>query len=140
MADSLTKAERSALMARVRWAGNESTERLVETCLRRAGIKGFKKHPANVLGRPDFYFPRYRLAVFVDGCFWHCCPSCGRRIPKSNTTFWKNKIDENRRRDNRIRRKLHRLGYHVVRIWEHDAKRMTWLDRLRAAMKGKGRA
>jgi DNA mismatch endonuclease (patch repair protein) len=83
MSDSLTKSERSQLMAKVRGTGNRSTEAVVEAALRAERIRGWKKHPEDVPGRPDFYFPRYRLAIFVDGCFWHACPNCGR-IPKSN--------------------------------------------------------
>jgi DNA mismatch endonuclease (patch repair protein) len=83
-----------------------------------------------VPGKPDFYFPRYRLAIFVDGCFWHACPNCGR-IPKSNVEFWRTKIDQNRRRDNRVRRQMRRLGFHVVRVWEHEAHSNAWMGRVR---------
>lgn len=131
MADTLSKAERSHLMATVRATGNRSTESTVEAGLRAAGIRGWRKHPNNVPGTPDFYFSRYRLAIFVDGCFWHACPKCGR-IPKSNTRFWTEKIAVNRRRDNRVRRQLRALGYHAMRIWEHDAKTGWWIQRLRA--------
>ena len=127
--DTLSKAERSQLMAKVRGTGNRSTEGIVETALRAACIRGWKKHPENVPGKPDFYFSRYRLAIFVDGCFWHACPMCGR-IPKTNAPFWIDKIDQNRRRDNRVRRQLRKLGYHAMRIWEHDAKTGSWIQRL----------
>lgn|ERR1017187_6549518 len=130
MSDSLTKSERSQLMAKVRGTGNRSTEAVVEAALRAERIRGWKKHPEDVPGRPDFYFPRYRLAIFVDGCFWHACPNCGR-IPKSNVEFWRTKIDQNRRRDNRVRRRMRRLGFHVVRVWEHEAHAARWIGRLR---------
>lgn len=130
MTDTLTAAERSVLMAKVRGTGNRSTEGLVEAVLVAEKIRGWKKHPDHVPGKPDFYFPRYRLAVFVDGCFWHACPRCGR-IPKSNTQFWTTKIEQNRCRDNRVRRQLRKLGYHAMRIWEHEVAGDRWLPRLR---------
>ncbi len=129
--DPLSEAERSARMARVRGAGNKSTEGRVEAALIAAGVEGWEKHPKEVLGKPDFYFPRQRLAVFVDGCFWHGCPVCARRTPTARAEFWRGKIDENRRRDNRQRRRLRQQGYHVMRVWEHELKGISWLGRLR---------
>jgi DNA mismatch endonuclease, patch repair protein len=120
--DPLSKRERSALMSKVRSRGNQSTEKSVESVLRANKIVGWKKHAKNVPGRPDFYFPKARLAVFVDGCFWHACPKCGR-IPKTRVRFWAEKIAGNRRRDNRIHRQLWRNGFRVIRIWEHDLAR-----------------
>lgn len=118
------------MMAKVRGTGNRSTEAVVEAILRAERIRGWRKHPKNVPGKPDFYFPCYRLAVFVDGCFWHACPDCGR-IPKSNVEFWSTKIDENRRRDNRVRRRMRKLGFHVIRVWEHEVRTGGWIGRLR---------
>ena len=130
MTDSLTKAQRSALMTKVRGRGNLSTERAVEAALRREGIVGWLKHPESVEGSPDFYFPTSRLALFVDGCFWHACPRCGR-LPKSHVEFWRTKIERNRRRDETVRRRLRATGYHVVRVWEHEVAERRWLRRLR---------
>ena len=129
MGDTLSREERSARMALVRARGNKSTELLVETALVANGLDGWIKHPQDVPGKPDFYFPEFRIAVFVDGCFWHMCPVCGR-LPKSRQDFWQKKIDENRRRDNRTRRKLRTLGYKTLRIWEHELKSSNWLSRL----------
>jgi DNA mismatch endonuclease (patch repair protein) len=132
--DPLSQAERSERMARVRAAGNKSTEGRVEAALIAAGIDGWEKHPKAVLGRPDFHFARHRLVVFVDGCFWHACPVCARRTPTARATFWREKIEGNRRRDARQRRQLRRDGYHVMRIWEHDVAKGRWLSRLRAML------
>jgi DNA mismatch endonuclease (patch repair protein) len=129
--DTLGKAERSALMAKVRSRGGKSTEKRVEAALTAQGLCGWVEHPQGIPGKPDFYFPRYRLALFVDGCFWHACPRCGR-LPKSRVEFWRNKIADNWRRDKRIRRALRRRGYHVMRIWEHEAGQDSWVGRLRA--------
>lgn len=130
MKDPLSKRERSALMSKVRSRGNQSTERSVEAVLRANKIKGWKKHAKNVPGRPDFYFPKARLAVFVDGCFWHACPKCGR-IPKSRVSFWAAKIAGNQKRDNRIRRLLWKKGFAVLRIWEHEVRRCLWVRRIK---------
>lgn len=130
--DPMTPEERSAQMAKVRGKGNKSTEALVERALLDSEITDWTKHTKILKTTPDFYFPRYRLALFVDGCFWHACPICKRRTPYARSEFWGTKIDQNRRRDNRIRRKLRQQGYHVIRIWEHDLKRNIWLKRLRA--------
>lgn len=115
-------------MAKVKGSGNKSTETKVEIALREAGIECWVKQP-DLLGKPDFYFPNQKLAVFVDGCYWHGCPK-HRRYPKKNADYWLGKIDGNRRRDNRVRRRLRKDGYHVMRIWEHDLKKTTWLKRL----------
>lgn len=131
--DPMSKAQRSVQMAKVRGKDNRSTEGRVEAALVEAGIQGWEKHPKNILGKPDFFFSDQRLAVFVDGCFWHACPVCNRRMPKSD--FWRNKIDENRRRDIRVQRKLRQEGYHVMRVWEHDLKKNIWLKRLNTMMR-----
>lgn len=120
--DPLSPSARSALMAKVRSKGNASTESAVIALFREASITGWRRHPKGMLGNPDFYFPRARLIVFVDGCFWHACPVCKRNSPQTRADFWQQKIDGNRRRDNRTRRKLRQQGYSVFRIWEHDVR------------------
>jgi DNA mismatch endonuclease, patch repair protein len=72
--------------------------------------------------RPDFIFQRPKIAVFVDGCFWHGCP---KHViwPKGNAAFWKKKILANKARDRRVNRVLRTQGWKVIRVWEHDLKR-----------------
>ena len=114
--DTLTPAQRSERMSRVRRAGNRSTElRLVEL-LRAAGICGWRRG-LQLSGAPDFVFPRERVAVFVDGCFWHGCPR-HRRTPKSRIAFWTAKLTGNMKRDRAVTRDLRASGWMVVRIWE----------------------
>jgi DNA mismatch endonuclease (patch repair protein) len=130
-ADPLTANQRSALMSKVKSRGNRSTEIAVEEVLIQRRIRGWEKHPKGIKGAPDFLFPKSRLAVFVDGCFWHSCPKCARNVPISRRGFWSRKIEQNRRRDNRVRAALRRQGYSVIRIWEHtvgDCR--NWLGRL----------
>ena len=122
MSDVFSKAKRSAVMSRIRGRGNKATELALMQLLRRHGITGWRRNQ-KVFGRPDFIFRRSRLALFVDGCFWHGCPK-HYKIPAGNRAFWKKKFAANKARDRRVNRELRRLGWHVVRIWEHDlAKR-----------------
>ena len=102
--------------------------------LHRRGLR-FRSNLATLPGRPDIAFTRARLAVFVDGCFWHACPTCRRRSPTNRAEFWAAKIDENRRRDERQRRQLRRAGFHVMRVWEHEIRRESWLKRLRSMLR-----
>ena len=134
--DPLCPAARSALMAKVRSKGNASTEAAVITLFREASIKGWRRHPKGLIGKPDFYFPRAKLLLFVDGCFWHACPACRRNSPQTRASFWQEKIDGNRRRDNRTRRKLRGQGYRVFRIWEHELKAnpLRCLRKIKAAL------
>jgi DNA mismatch endonuclease (patch repair protein) len=86
-----------------------------------AGSGGGRRRQ-RVPGRPDFVFWRERVAVFVDGCFWHGCPRhC--RVPEGRREYWEPKIRRNRRRDRAVARELRRRGWAVVRVWEHDLDR-----------------
>ena len=75
-----------------------------------------------VIGKPDFIFRREKVAVFVDGCFWHGCPRHGS-LPASNQLFWKKKLKRNRQRDATVKKALIRLGWTVLRFWEHDLQK-----------------
>jgi DNA mismatch endonuclease (patch repair protein) len=120
MADVFTRGKRSAIMASIRGRGNRSTELALAGLFRRQHITGWRRHAA-LFGRPDFAFPRLRVAAFVDGCFWHGCPKCYRR-PSSNRVFWAGKLVRNRARDRLVTRTLRSLGWEVLRIWEHELK------------------
>lgn len=133
--DPLNPQQRSERMAKVRGRGNRSTEMRVAACLIRRGFRGWQRHSSNVPGRPDFCFTRERIAVFVDGCFWHGCPRCQRNVPHSRRDFWRNKIESNRRRDRRVKRMLRQQGYSVFRIWEHSLCDDRWLKRLGTALR-----
>ncbi len=126
--DILTRPERSALMAMVRSRGNRSTERRLRLALVKAGVKGWHLHARTIPGQPDFWFPKQRVALFVDGCFWHGCPRC-LRLPKGNRKYWRSKIDGNRKRARRVTRLLRANGIRVLRVWEHRLRTDT--DRAR---------
>ena len=117
MADTFSKKARSAVMGAVRSHGNRSTELLVIAIFRSHGITGWRRHQP-LPGKPDFVFRRERLAVFVDGCFWHGCPK-HLRMPASNVEYWNAKIARNMARDRRVNADLRRAGWRVVRLWEH---------------------
>lgn len=86
--------------------------------LHRRGLRFRKHYP--VQGRPDLAFPRVRLAVFVDGCFWHRCPSHSSS-PKHNSAWWESKLAANVERDGRQTRDLCESGWTVLRVWEHES-------------------
>lgn len=116
MADVLTKAKRSALMSKVRSAGNASTEQRLIALLREHRITGWRRG-APLPGKPDFVFRAEKVAVFVDGCFWHGCPRHGR-TPKTRVAFWAAKLARNAQRDRAVSRALRASGWAVLRIWE----------------------
>lgn len=117
--DKVSKEVRSRTMSAIKSRGNRSTELKFRMALVRLGISGWCMHPREIEGCPDFFFPEHRLAVFVDGCFWHGCPQCYRR-PGSRQEYWDNKLARNIKRDRQIDESLGAKGYKVVRIWEHQ--------------------
>lgn len=109
--------ERSKLMGAIRGKGNKTTELSFMQLCREARITGWRRH-LPLPGRPDFAFPQKRVAVFLDGCFWHGCPKC-YKPPARNPVFWAEKAARNRRRDRKVDRLLREDGWTVVRVWEH---------------------
>lgn len=105
-------------MASIRSKGNRTTEQALAKLLRTAGIHGWRRH-AKLPGKPDFVFRSKKLAVFVDGCFWHGCPRC-YRLPGDNRRYWRTKVLSNRERDRRRIKELRALNWQVIRIWEHS--------------------
>jgi len=137
MADVWTKKKRSEVMSLVRSRGNKDTELVLVRLFRQNRIRGWRRHVA-MMGKPDFTFREQRLAVFVDGCFWHGCPKHSRQ-PKTNRFFWRNKILANIARDRLVNRTLRRLGWKILRIWEHELTRKNearLLRRIQHALTG----
>src|ERR1035437_2072733 len=97
MPDVFTKAKRSEVMSRIRGHGNKDTELALIRVFRRHGITGWRRRRP-VFGKPDFVFQKQRVAVFVDGCFWHGCPKHATK-PRNNAAFWKSKFNRNKARD-----------------------------------------
>jgi len=136
MPDVFTRRKRSEVMSRIRGRGNKDTEIALARLLRANHVSGWRRHQ-NLVGRPDFTFPKQRVVVFVDGCFWHGCrihsspakwlrkssmkslsPAAKRR--RTGRAFWKQKLAGNMARDRFVSRALRKRGWKVVRIWEHE--------------------
>lgn len=83
----------------------------------------YRKH-YSLPGKPDIVFPGKKIAVFVDGCFWHKCP-VHFKMPTTNTAFWRRKINRNVERDQRVTYELEESGWKVIRFWEHDVLKDT---------------
>lgn len=118
--DVFTRKQRSVIMSKIRSRGNVRTEIALLRLFREHRVTGWRRH-LNIPGRPDFAFARSRVAVFVDGCFWHGCRRC-RNLPTSNREFWRLKIATNRIRDRKVGRVLCSRGWSVMRVWEHELK------------------
>jgi DNA mismatch endonuclease (patch repair protein) len=120
MVDTFSKKERSRIMSRVKSKNNKSTELRFISIIKEKNIIGWRRNYP-LIGKPDFVFPRQRIAVFIDGCFWHKCPKhC--RMPSSNKDYWIQKIEKNRIRDRKTKKLLKEEGWFVIRIWEHEIK------------------
>lgn len=117
--DHVSPETRSTIMRAVKSRGARSTERRLRAVLVAKGIKGWRMHVGDLPGKPDFVFDAEHLAIFVDGCFWHGCPKCYRR-PHSSQDYWDAKVRGNMQRDRRYRVRLRRMGWRVLRFWEHE--------------------
>ncbi len=118
MADIYSKTKRSQIMSGIRSTCNKATEMRLISIYRKYRITGWRRNYP-IFGRPDFVFPNHKLAVFVDGCFWHGCPKHATQ-PAENAEFWRNKISTNKKRDRLVSRLLRKQGWNVLRIWQHD--------------------
>lgn len=107
-------------MSAIRGKGNKSTELAMIRVLRSNHISGWRRN-WKLMGKPDFVFPKQKIALFVDGCFWHGCPKHSNK-PKVNKNYWKKKLEGNKIRDKFVNRVLKKLGWKVVRVWEHELK------------------
>lgn len=90
----------------------------MRSALSQLGIRGYRLHYAKAPGRPDIAFVGRRVAIFVHGCFWHRCPHCNNAAPKSNSAWWRKKLDANQERDERKLRQLRAAGWRVITVWE----------------------
>jgi DNA mismatch endonuclease (patch repair protein) len=139
MADVFTKAKRSAVMALIRSRGNRATELRLIALMRGHGITGWRRN-APIFGKPDFIFRRERVAVFVDGCFWHGCPRHATR-PVNRAAWWAAKLERNAERDRVVTRTLRAAGWTVLRIWECALARSRagrTMSRIARALRGGG--
>ncbi len=139
--DRVSKQQRSFVMSAVRAKGTKLEDRFC-AALRSEGLRGFRRNVESLPGRPDVVFRSARVAIFVDSCFWHGCPS-HLRMPASNLDYWTQKIRRNKARDRAAARLLRQGGWTVVRVWEHqlreDASRRRMLARVEMLVTTDGR-
>ncbi len=121
MVDSLTSLQRSIRMSKIR-SSNTSPELAIRKGLHSAGLR-FRLKCSTLPGKPDLVFARYRVALFVHGCFWHQHRGCKiSHVPKSNSAFWQEKFLRNVARDKRVGVELREIGWRVVVVWECELK------------------
>jgi DNA mismatch endonuclease (patch repair protein) len=121
MPDVFSRKKRSEIMSKIR--SKSGLDRRLHSILKKNGI-AHTMYP-KFFGRPDAYLKDSNVVVFADGCFFHKCPK-DFRLPKSNRNYWLPKIRKNVARDREINEKLKKLGYRVVRIWEHELKKKSF--------------
>jgi len=97
---------------------NTGPERAIRAALSGRGLRGYRLNWNGAPGRPDIAFPRRRVAVFVNGCYWHRCPHCSPKIPKTHRGYWTRKFELNVQRDKRKLKELREAGWRVVVAWE----------------------
>jgi DNA mismatch endonuclease (patch repair protein) len=119
MADIFSKKKRSDIMSRVR-----SKETGIEIRLRKelwkAGYR-YRKNVSGYFGKPDILLKKYKAVIFMDSCFWHGCNKYGS-VPQTRKKFWNEKIERNKNRDKEVNKHYKKIGWKVIRIWEHDIK------------------
>ncbi|TSC92189.1 MAG: DNA mismatch endonuclease, patch repair protein [Candidatus Berkelbacteria bacterium Licking1014_85] len=121
--DTVSKKQRSEIMSLVR-----SKETKMEIAFRKMlWQKGFRyrKNSVNYFGKPDIILKKYRTVIFLDSCFWHGCKKhC--RMPSTNKKYWIDKIDGNQKRDKKVNKYYKKIGWKIIRIWEHDLKSIEY--------------
>jgi len=121
MPDNLTPEDRRKTMRAVKGKGT-SLERQLFAMLAGMRLNGWRKNAKDIIGNPDAVFPAEHIAIFVDGCFWHGCPRCDRKLPETNREYWVRKIERNTERDRQNTQALRDNGWSVIRIWGHELR------------------
>lgn len=125
--DKLSPTDRSRIMSAVR-GKNTTPELAVRRQLHAKGFR-FRLHRNDLPGKPDIVLPKYRLCIFVNGCFWHQHQGCHRAtLPSSNIDFWAVKLARTKERDRQNIAELSRLGWHTLVIWECETKSVLQLE------------
>lgn len=124
MADVFTKKKRSEIMSRILSKDTKLERDFLKqlSLISHATGYRYRKHYTKLPGKPDVAFPSKKIAVFIDGCFWHGC-SLHSRTPLSNSDYWKRKIAKNRARDRQVTKVCKKSGWQVIRLWEHAVKK-----------------
>jgi len=127
MADTFSKEKRSQIMRQVKSRNNKSTELKLKEYLLAKGITGWRRN-SKLEGKPDFIFPHKKIAIFVDGCFWHG-HNCRNVKPIQNKIYWKNKIERNKKRDRQVNKLLRLKRWKVLRFWECQLNHQGLIDK-----------
>jgi DNA mismatch endonuclease (patch repair protein) len=130
MADNLSLADRRKTMQAVKGKGTKLEKRLF-SMLVRMRVTGWKKNVNSIIGKPDVAFISQRVAIFIDGCFWHGCPHCKRKLPQTNREYWQRKIERNVSLARSHNKRLRSEGWTVIRIWEHELSRAADMQRIK---------
>jgi DNA mismatch endonuclease (patch repair protein) len=134
MVDNLSVDDRRKTMRAVK-GSQTSLERCLFSMLAQMGLHGWRKNAKDILGKPDVVFDKGRVAIFVDGCFWHGCPICKRKLPASNREYWERKITRNIQRGESYNQLLSVSGWIVIRIWEHEIRNPSSRSAIRARIR-----
>jgi len=122
MTDTVSKKKRSEIMSKVK-----SKDSKIEVNFRKAIWKAgfrYRKNSTKYFGKPDMVLPKYKTAIFIDSCFWHGCKRhC--RLPAARKKYWTTKIERNKERDKEVNRYYKKIGWKVIRVWEHEIKKKT---------------
>jgi DNA mismatch endonuclease (patch repair protein) len=117
------KDEKTSRVMRANKAKDSGPEILLRKQLWQQGKRGYRLHKRIGNTRPDIVFSKAKVAVFVNGCYWHHCPHCKLPLPKNNTDFWKKKFETNTQRDARKIAELKKMGWKTVTVWECKLKK-----------------
>jgi DNA mismatch endonuclease (patch repair protein) len=120
MTDVLTPSQRRYNMSKIH-GENTGPEIKIRKMLFARGIRGYRIQ-FNIPGKPDLVFTKKKIAIFIDGCFWHKCPVCFQE-PETRKEFWMKKIGSNVERDKKVNQQLQDEGWRVIRIWEHEIRK-----------------
>lgn len=136
MSDVFDNKKRSEIMRKVRSKNNKSTELKLIKLFNEHGIKGWRRN-YKVKGHPDFVFLKEKVAIFVDGCFWHG-HDCRNTRPKDNAKYWQKKRERNIKHDKEVTQLFENRGWNVLRIWECELKKqnqLSTISRVKQALK-----
>ncbi|MCP3027014.1 very short patch repair endonuclease [Halobacillus sp. A5] len=118
MADNLTKSQRVKNMKAIR--SRSKLEDRITKALWRRGLR-FRKNQRDLIGKPDISLKQYKIAIFIDSCFFHGCPLHGN-MPKTNQDYWKKKLNRNKMRDKEVTNYYIENEWNIMRLWEHEFK------------------
>jgi DNA mismatch endonuclease (patch repair protein) len=117
MADTVSKKKRSEIMSKVK---NKDSKIEIEfrKAIWNAGFR-YRKNQTKYFGKPDLILKKYKTVIFIDSCFWH---GCGKhcRLPATHKKYWIEKIERNKKRDKKVKRYYKKIGWNILRVWEHD--------------------